>query len=61
MTHHLMGLTEIARLLGVSRQRVHQLSKADGFPEPAAVLAAGPVWETATVEAWARETGRLKP
>ena len=55
-----MGLTEIAQLLGVSRQRVHQLSKADGFPEPTAVLAAGPVWETVAVEKWAREAGRLK-
>lgn len=61
MTHHLMGLTEIANFLGVSRQRAHQLSKSDGFPEPAAVLAAGPVWETTAVENWAREAGRLKP
>lgn len=60
MTHHLVGLTEIARMLGVSRQRVGQLAKVEGFPEPTVVLAAGPVWESADVEAWARAAGRLQ-
>ncbi len=60
MTHHLVGITEIARLLGVSRQRVGQLAKAETFPSPAAVLAAGPVWERADVDRWAQESGRLK-
>ena len=61
MTHHLMGLTEMARLLGVSRQRVHQLTKAKDFPAPVAVLAAGSIWESAAVEEWARQQGRLEP
>ena len=56
----LMGTAEIAKLLGVSRQRVSQLSHSDGFPEPVARLAAGPVWQTADVERWARETGRIR-
>ncbi len=55
----LVGLTEIAELLGVSRQRVDQLAQGDDFPEPVSVLAAGRVWKRADVEAWARETGRL--
>ena len=59
VTHHLMGVAEIARLLGVSRQRVTQLAKSPGFPEPTVVLAAGPVWESADVESWARDVGRL--
>ncbi len=54
-----MGISEIAELLGVSRQRAHQLAASHGFPEPVARLAQGPVWETAEVEKWARETGRL--
>ena len=54
-----MGVAEIAELLGVTRQRIHQLRQLEGFPEPTSVLAIGPVWESAVVERWARETGRL--
>jgi hypothetical protein len=54
-----MGLTEIGQLLGVSRQRAGQLAASEGFPEPTVRLAAGPIWESADVERWARETGRL--
>ncbi len=54
-----MGTTEIAKLLGVSRQRVGQLAQQEGFPEPVARLAAGPIWEGADVERWGRETGRI--
>lgn len=55
-----MGLTEVAELLGVSRQRAHQLSKSKGFPEPTARLSAGLIWRRQDVEAWARETGRIE-
>jgi len=54
-----MGTAEIGRLIGVSRQRVHQLTAKPGFPEPYDVLAMGKVWQRADVEAWAREHGRL--
>ncbi|HMJ75484.1 MAG TPA: hypothetical protein VK507_05900 [Iamia sp.] len=54
----LMGTTEIAKLLGVSRQRADQLSRTDGFPDPVAEIAAGRIWLRADVEAWARESGR---
>ena len=56
---HLVSTVEIAAMLGVSRQRVDQLTRTEGFPEPVAELAIGRVWERADVEAWARETGRL--
>ena len=59
MPDHLMGVAEIAALLDVSRQRVHQLTKTDGFPEPTARLVGGWIWTREDVEAWARETGRL--
>jgi predicted DNA-binding transcriptional regulator AlpA len=55
----LMGLTEIAEMLGVSRQRVYQLVRTAGFPEPLARLAQGAVWAGEDVERWAREDGRL--
>ncbi len=54
MTSHLVGLTEIAAMLGVSRQRASQIVRDyDDFPAPVAALASGRIWETAAVEAWA--------
>jgi predicted DNA-binding transcriptional regulator AlpA len=55
----LVSTVEIAELLGVSRQRVDQLSRTDAFPDPEAELAIGRVWDRAAVVAWARTTGRL--
>lgn len=50
-----MGVTEIAELLGVSRQRADQLSRQKGFPEPVAVLSNGRqrIWAAEDVRAWA--------
>lgn len=57
-----VGVSEIARLLGVSRQRVAQLRVRDHFPSPVAELAAGPVWTRSSlnhfVEGWSRAPGR---
>jgi predicted DNA-binding transcriptional regulator AlpA len=56
-----MGLSEIAELLGVSRQRAHVLSARADFPHPTARLSSGPVWESAEVAVWAakdRPNGR---
>lgn len=55
MTQHLMGAVEVARRLGVSRQRVHQLASRPDFPVPAAELASGKVWESEAIEAWRRQ------
>lgn len=59
MEIELVGVTEIATMLGVSTQRVSQLSRSAAFPEPVAKLAAGWIWKLEDVQAWARETGRL--
>jgi predicted DNA-binding transcriptional regulator AlpA len=56
--HHLMGSAEIAKLLGVSRQRVQQLIASDDFPGPEVSLAMGKVWKREAVVAWARAHGR---
>lgn len=42
----LVGLTEAAKIMGVSPQRAAQLVEAypDDFPEPVAQLACGPIW-----------------
>ena len=56
----LVGLTEIADMLNVSRQRVDQIARAGGtFPEPVAVITAGRIWMRSDVERWARRAGRL--
>lgn len=57
----LVSTAEIADLLGLTRQRVQQLAKAPGFPEPAAVLRMGSVWHLADVRAWAQAAGRDLP
>lgn len=54
----LLGATDVARLLGMSRQRVYQLAERADFPRPVATLARGQMWERGQVEAWARKQGR---
>jgi len=57
-----VGAAELAELLGISRQRLAQLRKDGPLPPPDLVLAATPLWSTATVEAflwgWRRKPGR---
>lgn len=45
-------------MLGVTRQRVAQLSKEPGFPAPQAVLTSATVWATDDIRAWAKARGR---
>jgi hypothetical protein len=58
----LVGITEIADLLGTSRQRASELARTSKFPSPLAELAAGPVWLKPTiskfVSEWERKPGR---
>ena len=61
MSDDLMGVYEIAELLGVTRQRVDELSRThEDFPEPEATLASGRIWRRSEIEAWARRTGRIE-
>lgn len=59
LVHHLVGVAEVAELLGLTRQRVNQLSRKPDFPKPEVVLSAGKVWKREAIEKWAKETGRL--
>ncbi|MGD0285097.1 MAG: hypothetical protein ABSC31_01760 [Acidimicrobiales bacterium] len=56
----LVGVSEIAELLGITRQRADQLLRQKGAPEPVAVLTQGRVFLREDIERWARETGRFK-
>lgn len=49
------GVAEIAEEFGIGRSRVSMWSsrrESSGFPEPLAILAAGPVFDMAAVRAW---------
>lgn len=58
----LVGVSEVAELLGVSRQRVHVLRERPEFPAPVAILAAGPIWRRGDLSTfaggWHRKAGR---
>lgn len=51
----LVGLTEIAKDRGFSKQRALQFSKQRGFPEPAVELAMGRAWHRIEVDRFFRE------
>lgn len=54
----LVGVAEIAELLGVSKQVVaNWRSRKGGFPGPAATLRAGPVWALQAIRDWAESEG----
>ncbi len=57
----LVGVREISKLLGVSRQRADQVVRTKGFPDPVAELAGGRIWERSGVVKWARDAGRSIP
>jgi hypothetical protein len=54
---NVVGLAEVAEILGISRQRASELGRRSDFP-PARPLRAGPVWWTVDVRAWARTRRR---
>ncbi len=58
----LVGVSEVAELLGVTRQRAHTLAAGPMFPQPVARLAAGPVWTRTSIshflDNWERKPGR---
>jgi len=60
----LVGVAEIATMLGVSKQRVSELSREAWFPPPLKELAAGPVWTHDSIQrfvkTWPRKPGRPK-
>ena len=47
--------SDVARVLGVSRQRVHQLVVEGQAPEPAITLPWGPLWARQDIDRWAEE------
>jgi predicted DNA-binding transcriptional regulator AlpA len=59
MDDALVGPKEVARLLGVSRQRVDKITQTHReFPPPVGRLAAGRIWKREEIIDWATKTGR---
>ena len=58
-SHNVVGAAEIAELLGISRQRVDQLTRRKDFPPPIIELTVGRIWLRTDVESWAAGTGRI--
>jgi predicted DNA-binding transcriptional regulator AlpA len=48
-----VGVAEAAAILGVSKQRVHQLTEQPDFPTPVQELKATPIWRESDVQAYA--------
>ena len=58
----LVGLTEIGRILGVSRQRAAQLAiEHEDFPQPAAVVSFRRIWSEVAVREWAERHPDRRP
>jgi predicted DNA-binding transcriptional regulator AlpA len=56
----LVGVPEIAEMLGVSRPSVWRYVRRDDFPEPEAQVSGKRLWKRATVQRWAKQTLPLK-
>jgi prophage regulatory protein len=59
----LVGVAEIAEMLGISRQRVNRIFQThQDFPAPVAEITAGRIWRRRDVAAWIRDNpDRQKP
>ncbi len=59
MIPELVGIAEIAEMLGISRQRVHAIVRThEEFPTAVADLSAGTIWIRDEVVEWAIRDGR---
>ena len=52
---------EIAQRLGISPERVRQLSLHRRFPRPAGTVGRARAWRRDEIAAWAEQTGRRFP
>jgi predicted DNA-binding transcriptional regulator AlpA len=51
----LMGMGEVALLLGMDARRAYAITKRRDFPTPAAQVTGGRIWLAADIEAWIAE------
>jgi hypothetical protein len=55
-----VGAAEVAERLRVKPQTVHTWRQRRLMPEPRWTVSGQPAWDWAEIEAWARQTGRLR-
>jgi predicted DNA-binding transcriptional regulator AlpA len=48
----LVGMSDVAKMLGVSRSRADQLARQVDFPQPIAQLSGGRIWQRTQIEEW---------
>ncbi len=58
MVEKLLNRTAIGDLIGVSKQRVHQMEQAQELPPPDAFDGDRPLWMVGTITRWAKQAGR---
>jgi predicted DNA-binding transcriptional regulator AlpA len=59
-TQPLMGLSELAGILGMTKQSVHKRLQKGRVPEPMARVSNGPVWLTSTIQSWLIEVEKIE-
>jgi predicted DNA-binding transcriptional regulator AlpA len=57
----LVGLAEVAAMLGVTKRTALRNSRRADFPAPLAELAMGPVWDADDVEEWDDRRPSVRP
>jgi hypothetical protein len=57
----LWRISDVARFLGVSRQRVQQLAHAGRLPQPAGADNIGPYWSPDDVRPWVERWASERP
>lgn len=56
----LVGYSEIAERLGVSRRTVETWRQREILPEPEWIVSGSPIWRGATITRWTEKTGYPK-
>ena len=56
----LVGVPEMAKMLGVSRPTVWRYLRREDFPDPDAQVSGKRLWKRATVERWGKKHPRSK-
>jgi len=54
----LVRLVDVAQLLGISKQRAHQLAQREDFPSPVEASVPGRLWRRRDVITWAQRSYR---
>lgn len=58
----LVGVAEIAEMLGVTRQRVNRIVQTSAdFPKPVADLSAGRIWRLKDIQIWIKKHPQRRP